>query len=136
MIGLKRLDNLQFCIEDVLARGVPGDLIEAGVWRKAGRPFSMPAILKAYAVKNRRVWVADSFAGLPPPDTEKYPLDAGDHHHEFGELAVALEEVKSNFERYALLDDQVIFFERLVSRNTAKRTNRATGGHTSGRRYV
>ena len=110
MIGLKRLDNLKFCIEDVLARGVPGDLIEAGVWR-GGATIFMRAILKAYAVQNRRVWVADSFAGLPPPDTEKYPLDAGDRHHEFGELAVALEEVKSNFERYGLLDDQVIFLK-------------------------
>ena len=33
MIGMKRLDNLQFCVEGVLARGVPGDLIETGVWR-------------------------------------------------------------------------------------------------------
>src|SRR5215471_7760904 len=28
MIGLKRLNNLQFCIEDVLSQRVPGDLIE------------------------------------------------------------------------------------------------------------
>src|SRR5258707_14035889 len=33
MIGLRRLDNLQFCIESVLRDGVPGDLIETGVWR-------------------------------------------------------------------------------------------------------
>src|SRR5881394_3448448 len=33
MIGIKRLDNLHFCVQDVLARGVPGDLIETGVWR-------------------------------------------------------------------------------------------------------
>lgn len=30
MVGLKRLDNLQFCVEDVLARNVPGDLMETG----------------------------------------------------------------------------------------------------------
>ena len=33
MIGLKRLDNLQSCIEDVIAKQIPGDLIETGVWR-------------------------------------------------------------------------------------------------------
>ena len=33
MVGLKRLDNVQFCVEDVLAHGVPGDLMETGVWR-------------------------------------------------------------------------------------------------------
>lgn len=65
MIGLKRLDNLQFCVEDILARGVPGDLIETGVWR-GGATIFMRAILKAYSVTDRCVWVADSFAGLPP----------------------------------------------------------------------
>ena len=33
MIGLRRLDNLQRCITDVLRQRVPGDLIETGVWR-------------------------------------------------------------------------------------------------------
>ena len=33
MIGRKRLDNLQKCVESVLDDGVPGDFIEAGVWR-------------------------------------------------------------------------------------------------------
>src|SRR5437867_10891274 len=27
MIGLKRMDNIRFCVEDVLRREVPGDLI-------------------------------------------------------------------------------------------------------------
>ncbi len=64
MMGLKRLDNLHFCVEDVLTTGVPGDLIETGVWRGGGTIF-MRAILKAYGVKDRCVWVADSFEGLP-----------------------------------------------------------------------
>lgn len=38
MIGIKRLDNLQFCIETVIKDGVEGDLIETGVWR-GGRAF-------------------------------------------------------------------------------------------------
>ena len=50
MIGLKRLDNLQFCVEDVLTKGVPGDLIETGVWR-GGATIFMRAILKAHAVR-------------------------------------------------------------------------------------
>lgn len=39
MIGLKRLNNLQFCLEDVLTNNVPGDLIEAGVWRGGATIF-------------------------------------------------------------------------------------------------
>jgi O-methyltransferase len=110
MIGLIRLDNLQFCIEDVLANGVAGDLIETGVWR-GGATIFMRAMLKAYGVTDRIVWVADSFQGLPPPDAERYPADAGDMHHTFSQLAVSLEEVKANFEKFGMLDDRVHFLE-------------------------
>lgn len=38
MIGLKRLDNIQFCVEEIIKNNIPGGLIEAGVWR--GGQFS------------------------------------------------------------------------------------------------
>ena len=110
MIGMKRLDNLQFCVEDVLRKGVPGDLIESGVWR-GGATIFMRAILKAYGIVDRRVWVADSFAGLPLPDPAKYPADNNDKHHTKVPLAVSLDEVKENFRKYSLLDDKVCFLK-------------------------
>ena len=64
MLPLARLDSLQFCIDDVLKNGVPGDLIETGVWR-GGATIFMRAMLKARGVADRTVWVADSFEGLP-----------------------------------------------------------------------
>src|SRR5688572_4859073 len=60
MIGRARLDNLQACLESVLTREVPGDVIEAGVWR-GGAAIFMRALLKVYGVRDRTVWVADSF---------------------------------------------------------------------------
>jgi O-methyltransferase len=110
MIGLRRLDNLQSCIEDVLARDVPGDLIETGVWR-GGATIFMRAVLEAYGVTDRCVWVADSFEGLPVPNVGKYPWDAEDYLHTCGELRIPLERVRTNFERYGLLDDQVRFLK-------------------------
>jgi len=112
MIGLKRLDNIQFCVEDVLKRNVPGDLIETGVWR-GGATILMRSILKAWGITDRNVWVADSFEGLPRPNPEEYPADASDPHHKFPQLAVSLEEVRSNFKKYGLLDDQVRFLKGL-----------------------
>lgn len=109
MIGLKRLDNLHFCIEDVLANNVPGDLIETGAWR-GGATIFMRAVLKSHGVTDRLVWVADSFEGLPKPDPN-YPADAGSKLHEETELAVSLPEVKKNFSRYGLLDNQVKFLK-------------------------
>ena len=110
MIGLKRLDNLQFCIENALANEVPGDLIETGVWR-GGACILMRAVLAAHGVTDRRVFVADSFQGLPPPDVSLYPKDRGDRHHEQIFLGISREEVEQNFRLYGLLDDQVVFLE-------------------------
>jgi O-methyltransferase len=108
MIGLQRLDNLQYCVTEVLRRRVPGDIIETGVWR-GGATILMRAVLKAYGDTERIVWVADSFQGLPKPDPARYPADAGDRHWTFTPLVVSLEEVKANFARFGLLDDQVRF---------------------------
>lgn len=108
MIGLRRLENIQFCVTNVLRHGVPGDLIETGVWR-GGATIFMRGILKAYGDTQRIVWVADSFQGLPKPNAEGYPADAGDRLWRWTELAVSVDEVKENFRRYDLLDDQVRF---------------------------
>jgi O-methyltransferase len=108
MIGIVRLDNLQHCITSVLDSEIPGDLIETGVWR-GGATIFMRAVLKARNVTDRTVWVADSFQGLPKPDALNYPADAGDHHWTSDLLAVSLDQVRSNFDKYGLLDDQVRF---------------------------
>jgi O-methyltransferase len=110
MIGRPRLDNVQRCVEAVLRDGVPGDLIEAGVWR-GGVPIFMRAILKAHAVTDRVVWVADSFRGLPSPDLDRYPADRGFDLSVWNSLAVSLDEVRANFARFRLLDEQVRFLE-------------------------
>lgn len=114
MIGQVRLDNLQYCIEDILARNVPGDLMETGIWRGGG-VILMRAVLQAYEVTDRVVWAADSFCGLPPPNVEKFPADEGDPHHTFDYLRVPLETVKANFRKFGLLDDQVRFIQGFFS---------------------
>lgn len=111
MIGMKRLDNLQSCVESVIRDGIPGDLIETGVWR-GGACILMRALLKAYGDDSRTVWLADSFAGLPPPNAEDYPADEGDTFFTHGNvLAVSRDRVAANFQKYGLLDDRVRFIE-------------------------
>jgi hypothetical protein len=109
MVGMLRLDQLEAGMVNVLETGIPGDFVETGVWR-GGASILMRAVLKAYGDSARRVWLADSFRGLPHPDPTRYPRDAGDRHHELSSyLAVDLDTVKANFERYGLLDDRVCF---------------------------
>jgi O-methyltransferase len=108
MVGLKRLRNLRQCAADVLKDDVPGDFIETGVWR-GGASIYLRAVLAAYGVTDRRVWVADSFAGLPPPNPVDYPADKGDELYKVPVLSVSLDEVKKNFTKYNMLDSQVQF---------------------------
>ena len=102
--------NLRYACETVLLDGIDGDFIETGVWR-GGACILMRGILEAYNDGTRRVFVADSFAGLPPPDPETFPADAGDQHHYDGELEVSRADVESNFRRFGLLDERVVFIE-------------------------
>ncbi len=109
MLGLRQLEHMEQCILHILREGVPGDLMEAGVWR-GGMTIFMRGALRAYGATDRLVWVADSFAGLPQPETGQEYDDWKE-----GDMAVSLEQVQQNFERYGLLDDQVRFLRGFFS---------------------
>jgi O-methyltransferase len=114
MSGVKRLRNTRWCVERALADGVPGDLVEAGTWR-GGSAMMMLAVARAHGDRDRRLYVADTFAGLPPPDAERYPDDRGLRLHREPRLAVSLDEVRAGFERLGLLDERVVFLEGLFA---------------------
>jgi O-methyltransferase len=111
MVGIKRLDNVQWCIEECLRRGTPGDLVETGVWR-GGTGMFMRAVLDTRGDSARTVWLADSFAGMPVPKPERFAadLDSPDLSG-CSYLRVGLESVRRNFARFGLLDERVRFLE-------------------------
>jgi hypothetical protein len=108
MIGIARLRNIRALAEDIIENAVEGEFLEAGVWR-GGACIYMRGILAGYGIRDRKVFVADSFAGLPMPQPDLYPADLGDRHHKQAELVVPLAEVKNNFDKFGLLDEQVVF---------------------------
>jgi hypothetical protein len=127
MIGLNRLDNLQQLIGTVIRDRVPGDLIETGVAR-GGAAIFMRAVLKAYDVTDRRVFVADSFGSFPRSAEsgitrrsysspvwrqmgEAYQREPAAFERMAGELraGTSYDEVRDTFARYGMLDDQVCF---------------------------
>lgn len=110
MIGMARLNNFQFCIEQTIRDNIPGDIIETGVWR-GGSCILARAVLRIHAIKDKSVWVADSFQGLPPPDPENYPADKGELNHENSFLRVSQETVENNFRKFGMLDGQVRFLK-------------------------
>lgn len=109
MVGMKRLQNFRALIEETIRENVPGDIVETGVWR-GGASMLAKAVLDAWGETGRRVILADSFEGLPAPNAA-FPQDAGSDLHKQTQLAVSLEEVRRNFEKFALLDDQVVFLK-------------------------
>ena len=119
MIGDKRLSNIEMCFKEIVRKNIPGDTIETGVWR-GGACIFMAGLNKSYN-QNRTIYVADSFEGLPPPD-KKYSADNGDKHHTYKNLAIPLNEVRDNFARYKLLDENVKFIKGFFE-NSLKNTD-------------
>jgi hypothetical protein len=106
MIGLKRMNNLHESLDYVRENNIQGDFIETGVWRGGASIFAKK-YFDLYGM-NRKVFVADSFKGLPPPQVQE---DAGDPHHTIDFLRVSLADVQNNFKLYGALDENVIFLE-------------------------
>ena len=110
MIGTVRMINLQRLVCDVIENDVPGDAIETGVWR-GGACILMKSIFNIYGCYDRKVWVADSFKGLPEPNADEYERDVDDIHHTFEPLRVSKEQVADNFRKFGVLDENVKFLE-------------------------
>lgn len=108
MIGRKRMDNLQFAVETILSEKIPGDFLEAGIWR-GGATIFLRGLLAAHGITDRKVFAADSFEGVPPPTLPQDKLDIS--KKTLPVLAVGLEEVRELFARYGLLDEQVVFLK-------------------------
>ncbi|MBV8517039.1 MAG: class I SAM-dependent methyltransferase [Acidobacteria bacterium] len=117
MVGLRRLENLEWCASELFAAGVEGDFLEAGACQ-GGASIFMRALQVAYGEPHRRMWVADSFAGLPEPVSEP---DAGIDFSESKQpwLAASLDAVRDNFRTYDLLSDEVQFIPGWFSETLA-----------------
>lgn len=111
MISIYRLDGLLQCMKEVVENEIPGDFIETGVWR-GGATIFMKGFLTAFEDRERRVWVADSFEGFPPTSRGN---ELSCNNENYPHLAVSLETVKSNFSKYQLLDNQVVFLKGFFS---------------------
>ncbi len=93
MVSDARLLNIKNACETVDREGIPGDAVEAGVWRGGASIF-----MRACLDKKRKVYLCDSFEGLPfdPDEPEYVQIDF---------LKVSVDEVKNNFEKYDQLEN-------------------------------
>jgi len=113
------LNLCQSLVEIGLTEGVPGDLMETGVWR-GGHTILMKAVLMAAGKEargggggGRNVWVVDTFDGIPPPRSLQQGGYKGDETREWepGLYAASLRSVQGRFARHGLLDNKVKFLQ-------------------------
>jgi hypothetical protein len=79
-VSVDALVDLANLVQLVLEQRVPGDFVECGVWRGGGG-LLMADLLRQAGVRDRRVWLCDSFQGMPPVEAIDGPAaiaEAGD----------------------------------------------------------
>jgi len=106
MTGWKRIDNVHALLQDVMEHNIPGDYIETGVWRGGSSMFAR-AVMLAYGQPHRKSYVCDSFSGLPPQGRPLHKGDKGWDNTPY--LEVHQDIVVDGFDKYSLLDENVIF---------------------------
>lgn len=66
MVANESLVDLANQMLVVLRDNIPGAFVECGVWR-GGASFLMAELLRQFGVTDRKVWLFDSFEGIPLP---------------------------------------------------------------------
>lgn len=78
MAGRRRLDNYAALVATVVHDKIPGHIIETGVWRGGGSILAAKTIEILGESKQRKVYFADSFKGIPPVSATDSKSTAGD----------------------------------------------------------
>lgn len=107
MVGHARLQNIRAAIAETIEKNIPGDFAELGVWR-GGSCIYAKALYDVAGEVSRKVHVFDVFGEVPAFGTVNL---AYQQNAKF--LAVSLEAVKHNFQKYGVLDDNVQFHKGL-----------------------
>jgi hypothetical protein len=106
MTGIQRINNVQYLISQVVQNNIPGDYLEAGVWRGGSSVFAR-GVLRSLNQGHRKSYVCDSFQGLPAGDKNLHPDDKNWDKTPY--LSVSDIVVATSFREAALLDENVIF---------------------------
>jgi O-methyltransferase len=106
MVYEPTLEDLAHRVREVVGEKIPGDLVECGVWR-GGSAFLMAETLDRLGDEGRKVWLFDSFEGLPPPKevdgpgAARYAADTeSPWYHD--NCRAGLEEVRANAREFGV----------------------------------
>lgn len=104
LLTKSQLDLVEHAVVSVEQRGIPGDFMEAGIWR-GGVIIFLRGLMDAYGIEGRCIIAADSFEGIP-----RNIRAVNDPVDEWPDRWVAgVEEVKRNIDRFGFLDERIRF---------------------------
>ena len=130
MTGPLALWSLLTAAEYVNSTGIPGDIVECGVWR--GGSSMLAKIVCDQAGASRKFHLFDTFEGMPQPKavdifrdgTSAMEIFRRYQKHGKNEFCYAsLEEVKENFAGLGLLDENVTFVKGKVEKTLSNEKN-------------
>ena len=103
LLTSQQLDLIDELVTDLEARQVPGDFIEAGIWR-GGVVLFLRALIAGYGIAERKVFGADSFEGIPQNTRFKHdPVDSWRDR-----WVASFAEVTQAIARFGWLDDRTV----------------------------
>ena len=106
MAGIGRMLSVIDMVEDVARRNLTGSYAETGVWR-GGTTIVATAALRLNGMAERPVYLCDSFRGLPLPRKDSIQATTDVVFHRQPLLAVGVQSVLANFERYGVPHERV-----------------------------
>jgi len=110
MTSPERLYGLREAVSYVLREGIPGDLVECGVWR-GGSSMLIAELLAEQSDAHRRLWMYDTYEGMSEPSPEDGTAvmeryKRASLRENFMAYA-SLDDVQANLQRTGLPDSQI-----------------------------
>lgn len=124
MTSWQRLYNLHATVRYIVRSNTPGDFVECGVWR-GGSMMMVALTLIALGQTDRKLFLFDTFEGLPKPDESldvdvwgNRGIDGWRPHRKTDQSSdwayASLEEVRANMESTGYPMDKVFFVKGMV----------------------
>lgn len=125
MTSPERIFGLCQAVDHVVSQNLPGDLVECGVWR-GGSSVAMIRTLLSREVRNRDLWLYDTFEGMTAPTKQDVdcfgipadnfmPRDLDNHQTPTaGYCEAPLDDVRSNVERWGYPSQRVHYVKGKV----------------------
>jgi len=132
MVGYKRLSNAYELASSIEKEKLEGSFVECGVWR--GGCAAVMAFLAKKAGSGRKVWLFDSFEGLPEPTevdglvAKGYANDRSEGKlHTIEQCVGPIEDVKKIFFEILRLPKENIMIEKGWFQNTLPKAQKEIG---------